>query len=77
MKILFLNNKQMKSTKIMLAVIATFLTTWCVMGLIGYLLSDLSYKDCMTNGATLMLLLIFGWIPGVIIGQDLDDRLSN
>ena len=67
----------MKSTKIMLAVIATFLTTWCVMGLIGYLLSDLSYKDCMTNGATLMLLLIFGWIPGVIIGQDLDDRLSN
>ena len=67
----------MKSTKIMLAVIATFFITWCVMGLIGYLLSDLSYKDCMTNGATLMLLLIFGWIPGVIIGHDLDDKLSD
>ena len=62
----------MKSTKIMLAVIATFLTTWCVMGMIGYLLSDLSYKECMTHGATLMLLLIFGWIPGVIIGDDMD-----
>ena len=56
----------------MLAVIATFLTTWCVMGMIGYLLSDLSYKECMTHGATLMLLLIFGWIPGVIIGYDMD-----
>jgi hypothetical protein len=62
----------MKSTKIMLAVIATFFITWCVMGLIGYLLSDASYKECMTHGATLMFLLIFGWIPSVIIGHDMD-----
>ena len=56
----------------MLAVIATFFITWCVMGLIGYLLSDASYKECMTHGATLMFLLIFGWIPSVIIGHDMD-----
>lgn len=67
----------MKSTKIMLATIATFLSTWCVMGLIGYLLSDLSYKECMTNGATLMFLLIFGWIPSVIIGYDMDKKFNN
>jgi hypothetical protein len=67
----------MKTTKIMLAVIATFLTTWCVMGLIGYLLSDSSYRECMTHGGTLMLLLIFGWIPSVIIGYDMDNQLSN
>ena len=62
----------MKSTKIMLAVIATFLITWCVMGLIGYLLSDASYKECMTHGGTLMFLLVFGWIPSLIIGDDIN-----
>ena len=67
----------MKSTKIMLAVIATFLITWCVMGLIGYLLSDLSYKDCMTHGGTIMCLLIFGWAPSIIVACDLDDKLNN
>ena len=61
----------MKSTKIMLAVIATFFITWCVMGLIGYLLSDASYKECMTHGGTLMFLLVFGWIPSIIVGDDI------
>jgi hypothetical protein len=67
----------MKSTKIMLAFIATILITWCVVGLIGYLLSDLSYKECMTNGGTLFFLLLFGWIPAIIVGADLDERLED
>ena len=67
----------MKSTKIMLAVLATILITWCVMGLIGWMLSDLSYKECMTNGATLMLMLIFGWIPSIIVGADLDKKFKE
>ena len=67
----------MKSTKIMLAVIATFLITWCVLGLIGWFVSDLSYKECMTHGAVLMVMLIFGWIPAVIIGYDLDNIIEE
>lgn len=67
----------MKTTKIMLAVIATFLTTWCVVGIIGYLLSDLSYRNCMVDSATVLFMLVFGWIPCVIIGADLDNELSN
>ena len=67
----------MKSTKIMLAVIAAFLTTWCVMGLIGYLLSDLSYRECMIDGATLFFLVTIGWIPSVIIGYDMDKKFNN
>ena len=67
----------MKSTKLMLAVIATFLITWCVMGLIGYLLSDLSFKQCLTHGATLMILLLIGWIPAVIVGCDVDKHLNS
>jgi hypothetical protein len=66
----------MKSTKIMLAVIATILITWCVMGLIGWMLSDLSYRDCMTHTATIMLMFLIGWIPSIIVGADLDKSLE-
>lgn len=67
----------MKSTKIMLAAIATFLSTWIVLGLIGYLLSDLSLRDCLTNGGTLMFLLIIGWIPSVIVAYDYYEHLNS
>jgi hypothetical protein len=67
----------MKSTKIMLAVIATFLITWCVMGLIGWCLSDLSFKECITHGGTLMLLTIIGWIPASIVGCDVNEHLNS
>ena len=67
----------MKSTKIMLAVLATILLTWCVMGLIGWMLSDLSYRDCMTHSATIMLMFIIGWIPSIIVGCDLDEQLKE
>jgi hypothetical protein len=67
----------MKSTKLMLAVIATFLITWCVMGLIGYLLSNLSYRDCMTHGGTLSMLLFIGWVPASIVGYDVNEQLNS
>ena len=67
----------MKSTKIMLAVIATFLSTWCILGLIGYALSDLSLRDCLTHGGTLMVLLLIGWIPAIIVGSDYNDHLNS
>ena len=71
------NNKQMKSTKLMLAVIATLLITWTLMSLIGYALSDASLRECYTHGGTLMLMLVFGWIPSAIVGYDLNDKLKN
>ena len=61
----------------MLAVLATILLTWCVMGLIGWMLSDLSYRDCMTNSATIMLMFIIGWIPSIIVGADLDKKFKE
>lgn len=67
----------MKSTKLMLAVIATFLITWCVMGIIGWCISDLSFRDCLTHGGTLMLMLIVGWIPAIIVGDDVNDHLKH
>ncbi len=61
----------------MLAVIATFLITWCVMGLIGWCVSDLLFKECLTHGGTLMLLMIVGWIPAVLVGIDVNDHLNS
>ena len=60
----------------MLAVLATLLITWCVMGTIGYLLSDNTFKQSMSSGGTLFLMLVFGWIPAVILGADLDKTLE-
>ena len=67
----------MKSTKIMLAVIATFLSTWCVLGLIGWFISDLSYKECLKHGATIMFMLMVGWLPALIVGNDLDNIIEE
>lgn len=67
----------MKTTKIMLAVIATFLTTWTIVSLIGYALSDLSLRDCYTNYGTIMFMIIFGWVPSIIVASDLEKKLNN
>lgn len=67
----------MKSTKIMLAVIASLIGTWTTFSLIGWMLSDASLRECYTDGGTLMLMLIFGWIPAFIIGADLEEQLKN
>jgi hypothetical protein len=67
----------MKTTKIMLAVIATFLTTWCVLGLIGWYISDLSFRDCLICYPTIVIMLIMGWMPAVIIGCDLNEIIEE
>jgi hypothetical protein len=68
----------MKTTKIMLAVIATFLLTWVSLSIIAYLLSSVTdFKTCATNNGTIMFMLIFGWIPSVIVGCDLDKRYKD
>jgi hypothetical protein len=66
----------MKSTKIMLAVIGTFLITWCSVGLIGYLLSSATYVECLIHPVTIMLMITFGIIPSIIVGNDIDDTLQ-
>jgi len=58
----------------MLAVIATFIATWCLIALIGYLLSDTSFRDCMAHTATVMIMIVFGWLPCTIVGVDIDEK---
>jgi hypothetical protein len=61
----------MKSTKIMLAVIACLLTTWTSLSFIGWSLSDLSFKECYTDFSTIGFMIIFGWVPAIVIAYDL------
>ena len=63
----------MKQTKIMVTVIIVFLLTWTLLACIGYLLSDTAFKECMVHPATLIIMLIFGWFPAYIVGEDLNN----
>jgi hypothetical protein len=63
----------MKHTKIMLAVIATALTTWLTFGTISYLLNDISFKQTLISDAVLISCIIIGWLPSVIVWLDLTD----
>jgi hypothetical protein len=67
----------MKSTKIMLAAIATLIATWTLFSLIGYILSDMSLKECYTNTGTIICMMMFGWVPSVIIAYDLEERFDK
>ena len=62
----------------MLAVIGTVIATACFFGLIAYLLSDadVTYKQIMSHPALTMTMVIVGWIPAIIVGTDLDNKLS-
>jgi hypothetical protein len=67
----------MKSTKLMLAVIATFLITWIVLGTIGWCMSDLSFRDCLIDGPTIVIMLVLGWVPAIIVGSDVQEHLDS
>jgi hypothetical protein len=66
----------MKATKIMLAVIATFIVTWLTLGLIFYVLSDMTYKESISNAGIGYMMLFIGWVPALIVGADLDQTLE-
>ena len=67
----------MKTTKIMIAGIATFLLTFLLAGLVAYLLSDCSYRDCLTDPGMFFFMVVFGFIPVFIVCNDLDNLLNK
>ena len=65
----------MKGTKIMLGFLCTILCTWILLATIAFLLSDsLTFKQSFTNGVVLTCMLMFGWIPAIIVGIDLEEK---
>lgn len=67
----------MKSTIIMLSFLGTIIITWMMLGLAAYLLTDIpTYKQCMTSNGVLMLMLLFGWIPSIIVSIDMEEKIK-
>lgn len=66
----------MKATKIMLAVIASLIITWLTLGLIFYVLSDMTYKESLCNPGIGSIMLFIGWVPALIVGADVEHTLE-
>lgn len=63
----------MKNTKIMLAAVGTFVITWLLLGLaFMLLLGNIGYRESLTDTFVVFIMIIFGWVPSVIVGTDMD-----
>lgn len=67
----------MKATKAMLGFILTTTLTWLFFGLIGWIASDTSYKECIGDDSMALLMFIVGWIPGVVVMYDIMESKKN
>ena len=67
----------MKNTKLMVMVVLTFIITWVLLGTLSFLLSDSSLRDCLTENGLIFFLIMFGWIPSVIVGYDYHEKLNK
>jgi hypothetical protein len=67
----------MKNTKIMIAAIVTFLMTWLFLGVMGWLLSDASIRECMLNTGCIGFMMVFGWVPAFVVSMDLEDSIRK
>lgn len=65
----------MKITKVMLATIATFMLTWILVSLLCSYLFESEFRTTMNHSFIFMLIL--GWVPSVVVGMDLNDKLSE
>lgn len=66
----------MSSTKLMLSILITFITTWLVLGVIVWLLSDVvAYKEVIRHPGMIVFMFIFGWLPCIPVYTDLEERL--
>lgn len=67
----------MKGTLMMLTFLGTLAATWLILSLFVYLLSDnASFREVSGSGGIAMFMLIFGWIPSIIVCVDVEDKLD-
>ena len=68
----------MKNSKIMLATVTTFILTVIFINTIVWYLEDTwTFKECFGHGATIGVSVIFGWLPAILVGQDVNEKLNN
>ncbi len=54
----------------MVIAITVFFATWLLVTFIGWSLSDATMKEVASHGGCIMFMLVFGWIPAVIVSRD-------
>ena len=68
----------MKNSKIMLATVTTFILTVIFINTIVWYLEDTwTFKECFAHGATIGVSVIFGWLPAIFVGQDINEKLNH
>lgn len=67
----------MKATKAMIAFILVTVLTWLFFGMIGYIASDISYKECLRDEGLIVSMFMLGWIPGVVVMYDIMESKKN
>lgn len=68
----------MKATKIMLAFVGTVILTWMFVSFVYYLCcTQITFREACTENGIGFLMLMFGWIPSLVVCVDLDDVLSK
>lgn len=66
----------MKDTIAMLTWFFTTLFVWFILGTTIYLLSEtLCFRDAMKNDVVIFIMMILGWLPGIIIAKDVTEKL--
>jgi len=63
----------MKNTKTMILGIVVFFITWLLIALFGWLISDITYKECFVHSSVISTMIIFGWIPALIVCADYNE----
>lgn len=63
----------MRRTRIMLAIVITLIITYITLGLVHFLLSTCTFRESLISTPIVMVMFIIGWIPAVIVGNDMDD----
>ena len=67
----------MKNTIIMMSFLVTVLVVWLCLAFMAYAVSDLGYKECLTNIGIIYTMVIVGWVPAVIVACDVDKYLNR
>lgn len=61
----------------MLAFLGTLILTWMFLATLFYLCTeDLSVRGSFTHSGVAFIMLLFGWVPSVIVCMDLDQKLT-
>jgi hypothetical protein len=65
----------MKTTKLMLIGIATFIATWLALSTFVWLCAEfLTFRDIATNPLIIMIMIAVGWVPTVVVVNDCNER---